>query len=241
MSRFIASDPHPHPHPLRRSALAAAGALALSFASLASLAPAAHADILFFPGAGFVQPEENVLLPSGQTGTTITGATNQTNAVVTFTQPLSPEPLTTPANGQARIAAVDGLSTSLRTSLAGNTTFTTFEANPNFVGTGLFTVSVVEDNGQINNFQTTFATGSNFFGVQAINGQRISFIDIFGPTNSLQDVRQIRIGGVQGPGITPVPEPSQWAAMGMAGMSICGLMLRAKRRKSDKSSATAAA
>ncbi|MES2460965.1 MAG: discoidin domain-containing protein [Armatimonadota bacterium] len=36
--------------------------------------------------------------------------------------------------------------------------------------------------------------------------------------------------------VTPnaVPEPSEWLAMGMAGTSVCGLMVRARRRKSGK-------
>jgi hypothetical protein len=40
---------------------------------------------------------------------------------------------------------------------------------------------------------------------------------------------QMTIGSLQQ--VTPVPEPSEWVAMGMAGTSVCGLMLRARRRR----------
>jgi hypothetical protein len=46
---------------------------------------------------------------------------------------------------------------------------------------------------------------------------------------------QMTIGSLQQ--VTPVPEPSEWAAMGMAGASVCGLMLRARRRRSPKAGA----
>lgn len=38
-----------------------------------------------------------------------------------------------------------------------------------------------------------------------------------------------------------VPEPSEWLAMGMAGTSVMGLMVRARRRKTSKSVATSTA
>ncbi|MES2460121.1 MAG: PEP-CTERM sorting domain-containing protein [Armatimonadota bacterium] len=232
-----------------RSAVATAvGALTLGF-----FAPAAQADIVFYDGAGGVQPDENVLLSSNQplgpagiiTGTTnqplgpagiITGTTNQSNTLITFTQPTASEPLSVNSNGQARIVANDNLFTSLRTSVASGTTFSLFEANPNFLAGGtLFTVRVTEDNGQVSNRNFVSGNGQNFFGVQAIAGQRISFIDILGPTNSIQDVRQIRIGGISS-SVTPnaVPEPSEWLAMGMAATSVGGLMLRARRRNSRR-------
>ncbi len=41
------------------------------------------------------------------------------------------------------------------------------------------------------------------------------------------------------PAVAAVPEPSEWLAMCMAGTSVMGLMVRARRRKSTKSSAAA--
>jgi len=217
-------------HPLRRTALAAAvGAM-----SLALFAPAAKADIVFYTSAGGIQPEENVLLQNNDVqGLVITGTTNQTQTLITFTQPVSPELLVSPSQGQSRIAGADGAFTSLRTSVAAGTTFTLFEANPTFLNSGVtFTVGVVEDNGQTSTQSFVSGAGQSYFGVQAILGQRISYVDILGPTNSIADVRQIRIGGIARTTTNPVPEPSEWLAMGMAAASVGGLMVRARRRKS---------
>ncbi len=223
-----------------RPVLAAAmGALSLLF-----LAPAAHADIVFFDGAGGVQPEENVLLRNDNVlGMSLTGTTNQTNTLITFTQPLSPENLVSPSEGQSRIAGADGAFTSLRTAVASGTTFSLFEANPMFLSGGTaFTVRVTEDNGQISNRNFVSGNGQSFFGVQAVAGQRISFIDILAPANTIADVRQIRIGGIATATTpNPIPEPSEWMAMGMAAASVGGLMVRARRRGLKGRSASAAA
>ena len=211
------------------AAFAAAATAALGLIALAS-APA-RADIIFYNSPGGIQPEENVLLVSNQVGPTIEGTTNQTDSLVNFTQPVLPENLTTPANGQARIAAVDGAYTSLRTSLASGTTFSLFEANPIFLSGGLpFNVIVTEDNGATTTGTFTSGNGQSYFGVQAIAGQRISFIDIVGPTNSIQDVRQIRIGGVQST-VTVVPEPGAVAFGVVMGGGLLGLIARGKRRR----------
>ncbi|HVK01861.1 MAG TPA: hypothetical protein VM490_00150, partial [Armatimonadaceae bacterium] len=76
----------------------------------------------------------------------------------------------------------------------------------------------------------TSGNGQSYFGVQAIAGQRISFIDIVGPTNSIQDVRQIRIGGVQST-VTVVPEPGAVAFGVVMGGGLLGLIARGKRRR----------
>jgi hypothetical protein len=209
--------------------------------ALASLAPAAHADIVFFEGAGFVQPEENVLLNFNLSGATITGTTNQSGTLITFSQPDLPENLITPSNGQASIQAGDGAFTSLRTAVSSGTTFTLFEANPSFLTGGtLFTVRVTEDNGQVSNRTFTAGNGQSFFGVQAVANQRISFIDILAPANSISEVSQVRIGGIS-TAANPVPEPSEWVAMGMAAASVGGLMVRARRKASNRRAVTAAA
>jgi hypothetical protein len=207
---------------------AAAAAVALGIVALAS-APA-RADIIFYDSPGGIQPEENVLLVSNQVGPAIIGTTNQTDSVVNFTQPVLAENLTTPASGQARIAAVDGAYTSLRTSLASGT-FSLFEANPIFLSGGVpFNVIVTEDNGTKTTREFTSGSGQSYFGVQAIAGQRISFIDIVGPTNSIQDVRQIRIGGVQST-LNPVPEPGAVAFGVVMGGGLLGLVARGRRRR----------
>ena len=41
------------------------------------------------------------------------------------------------------------------------------------------------------------------------------------------------------PAVSAVPEPGEWATMGMAGAGLCGLMVRARRKKAASSPATA--
>ena len=40
--------------------------------------------------------------------------------------------------------------------------------------------------------------------------------------------------------VTAVPEPGEWATMGMAGAGLCGLMVRARRKKAGQSASVAA-
>ena len=41
-------------------------------------------------------------------------------------------------------------------------------------------------------------------------------------------------------GVSAVPEPGEWATMGMAGAGLCGLMVRARRKKANQSATVAA-
>ena len=88
---------------------------------------------------------------------------------------------------------------------------------------------------------STAGTGSGFFGVVADAGttlQTITFtqnaaggvVDPFGIDN-------IRVNSNA---ITAVPEPGEWATMGMAATGLCGLMVRARRRKQNTGAMSAA-
>ena len=212
---------------VRSATVAATAALALS----ALLAPSARADIIFYGSPGSVQPEENVLLPdNGVAALSLTGLTNQTNTTVLFTQPTSPELIVSPASGQSRIASNDGVAfTSLRTMQAGGFSFTEFEANPHFLTAGInFTVGVREIDGSLSQQVFVSGAGQSYFGLEAINGQRMEWVDITGPLNSIQDVRQIRIGGVAQ--VTAVPEPGAVAFGVIMGGSLLGLIVRGRRR-----------
>src|SRR5687768_10210729 len=85
----------------------------------------AHATAILTPG-NIPQPDENVLLNTGLTGTQIFGTTNQTGLAVRFT---GNENITAPANGQARIDAADDLFTFLRIDVP-NGTFSSLIFNP---------------------------------------------------------------------------------------------------------------
>jgi hypothetical protein len=93
----------------------------------------------------------------------------------------------------------------VRTSLAPGAAFSLFEA---------------DNNGQIKCGDFRYGNGSSFFGVQAVAGQSIRFIGIVGMANSIQDVGQVRLGGIVTAetfnAAAAVPEPSESVAMAMA-------------------------
>src|ERR1051325_3525234 len=81
----------------KKMRLASLGAAGLVLGAV--LAPNAHANVIFTLSNNPQQPgEQNILFGSQQTGTTINGATNQTNTPVRFT---STQSLTTGGQGQA--------------------------------------------------------------------------------------------------------------------------------------------
>lgn len=208
---------------------AAASALALAIAAPAS------AIVIIGAGAGSVQPDENLLFTNDPAnGTTITGLTNLTDALVSITggETLAGN------GGQARLEAADGL---INTTLTYNgltgqqlgfhlsdpgLAFTQTEFRI-FVGGGTATqatLTFLDTAGQ--QFQQTFAIPSNgFFNAQAIDDQQINYFSI-ATNGSFQDVRQIRIGGIG----AAVPEPETWALM-ILGFGAIGALMRRKRRR----------
>ena len=65
-----------------------------------------------------------------------------------------------------------------------------------------------------------------------VNNQAISAFRITGGGTNNSTNNFIAIGGVSytPTAVTAVPEPGEWATMGMAGTGLCGLMVRARRR-----------
>ena len=198
-------------------------ALLLTIAS----AGAARADIIIATGNN-PQPDENVLLNTGDVGNPIFGTTNQTGFAVRFS---SNETLTAPANGQARIEAADGTLTQLTIDIPG-ATFTSLILNIDAAAAGNVTFTVTEDNAQTT--QGTFALGAageNFFTITAINGQRISSVlfttNVAMVVTNVDDVAQIRIGGAQRQQ-QPVPEP---ATMLLLGTGLAGFAAKLRKRR----------
>jgi hypothetical protein len=192
----------------------------------------ARADIVIATGNN-PQVDENVLLNTGVTGNPIFGITNQTGLSVRFA---SSETLVAPSNGQARVEAQDGTLTDLTIDMPGYT-FTSLILNVDALANGSINFVVTEDNGQ-----QTFGTftlddsGSNFFTITAINGQRIQSVafstNVAMIITDVDNVAQIRIGGAQ-PNVRTVPEPMTMILFGSGLAGVAGVARRRRRNLSS--------
>jgi hypothetical protein len=219
---------------------------ALALAALLSLFTIgkANAQITFHVGPGAIQPSENILVDSDDSGNAVgpwhvLGHTNHTNTSVTFTNPF--EKLRAPSQGQARVEAFDNLGWQfLCLNLTDPTKgFTELEFNLNVfhrggppntghvfidvfgIGPGLPATGPLPLNNVIS------SAGQNFFSLEAANGTQITKVQITTDVDVL-DGRQFRIDGIA----ALVPESSSLAMLGLGGLPILGILL--KRRKNLK-------
>jgi hypothetical protein len=179
--------------------------------------------------------EENLLLNSGLSGTTVTGTTNQTGGVFLLT---GTETLTEPSNGQARVEAVDGSFTYLAINAETGTTFQDIILNP-FLGdtgnrSGSLTFEIFLAGGSsVTSGPWSLTQGNNFFTIVAGAGESIIGIALTESGNyQLHDVRQIRISGVcidcTAP---PVAEPTTLAMLGTSMLGLVGFASRLGARR----------
>lgn len=203
----------------------------LGLATFLVASPAlATIDIHNAPGA--VQPEENVLLTDG-TGHSVFGETNQTHTGVTFTSLANGVDLNAFASGQARVDAVGGPLDTLTFSLTDGGTFdkVEFDLHKAMDATGSVTVTFLGSFAGGSTSETfDLGNGNNWFSAETTGGDRISAVTFDTSGLGVDDLRQVRLGGIltaAGTPIPAVPEPASWAMM-LAGFSFIGFAMRSR-------------
>jgi hypothetical protein len=201
-------------------------ALAIAFAGASS----AEASILLSTGGTGTGNNVTFQSPVGNNTAILRSDTNQGDNV-TFTT--VGNLLFSPSNGAARITATDGSLENLEWHLTDlKTAFDLGVFNINTPNRGGATNVTVYAYNQIGTeFSGAFSlsgNGQHFFTVDANNNDLISSIRFVATGGAVEDVRQVRIEGVES--ITAVPEPSTWAMM-MLGFAGVGFMAYRRRNQ----------
>jgi hypothetical protein len=205
-------------------------------------------SIIFTEGNNPQPDENNVLLNTGTTGTTVTGTINQNpNVIVDFT---STQSLLEPANGQARVSADPEGSplTNLTISLENGLTYGDLIINP-FIGgqctdcilgaEETVTVNAVDSMGNpepVAIFTGTIGNGNNFLTIVASADEHIVSTIISTP-GGINDLRQPRISGpfiplsdLGGNGNVPEPLTEAMVGIGLLAVAIAGRIRMGRRR-----------
>lgn len=204
------------------------------FALVAVTARSADASILFYGNqAGVVQPDENLLfnLPSlTLAGMTVEGVTNTSGTLFDIT---GQETLLADG-GQAKVSGTDGTFTWLSlTPDDMDTFFSEFEANLSVyhqrgpTPTGTVTVTTTNKLGTVVTNSYDVGAGENFFSLLATDPDLLRSITM-SSTVALSEIRQIRVGGLDGPDQGSVPEPGTLAMFGL-GLVATARSLRRRR------------
>lgn len=200
--------------------------LLLLFAIFLLSGASAKADsVTFTIGNNPQNNEENILLNSGASGTTVLGLTNQTQLQVAFTS--TTDTLVEPSSGQARVEAQDGLVNNITISIP-NGTFTDIILNP-FFGSGTADVSVLTANNETFTFSYSLSNGQNFLTIVADPGTAIFSVTITA-AGGFTDLRQPRISGAAANETSNVPEPATLLLFGFGLLGTAGAMRRKGRR-----------
>lgn len=199
--------------------------LIASAALFSAAAPASAAVTICLGGGCSAQPDSNVLINSGAPGTSVTGTLNNAPGTVTFS---STEQLIGLANGQARVAAVDGVLNNPLTFAIDSGLISALEFNIDALSNGnvFFTFTGGDSDGVVTSPFALDKNGSNFY--NAFNGTFSSVTMSFGNGATVSDVSQFRLNA--SPAVAAVPEPATWAMM-MFGFAGAGFAMR--RRKKD--------
>ena len=179
----------------------------------------AQATAILTPG-NIPQPDENVLLNTGDVGNPIFGTTNQTNSLVRFT---GQELLT--ANGQARIDAADDFFTHLMVDVPGGS-FSSLILNLDAVINGTVDFTATTNTGiQVFNNIAVVGNGNNFFTFTTIDNQRYLSLALQADGGlTFADAAQFRIGGAQ---VTTVPDAA--STFSLLGFGLVGIAAARRR------------
>jgi hypothetical protein len=205
------------------------GLAALAMGLLGVAVPSAHANLVITSGNGTFDENVQYQNPvSSNGGLTLTTTTNAGTSV-TFTG----HEVLVGSGGQATITGADNnidyLSWTLTDATLGYNDGV-FKVTAAGGATGATGVTITA----IDQFGTEFVQflaigGSGFFNVDALDDQLIRTITV-SANGQLDDIRQVRLGGVET--IAAVPEPSTWA---MLVLGFAGVGFMAYRRKSQGS------
>ena len=184
----------------------------------------ASAAVTICPGGGCsAQPGSNVLINKGVPGTSVTGTLNNAPATVLFS---SPEQLIGLANGQSRVAAVDGVLNNPLTFSINSGLISALEFNIDALTNGkvFFTFTGGNSDGLVTSSYTLDKNGNNFF--NAFDGTFSSVKMTFTNGATVADVAQFRLNTA----VAAVPEPATWALM-LLGFASIGFTIRRRRDK----------
>jgi hypothetical protein len=206
--------------------------MAAMAAGIALSATPAAADMVFYNFNSPIVGAENILLPSGVVGTSLTGTGDDTGGQVLFT---ASEDLMVGSQPN-RLAVSDGGTGSLTIQSVGGNYFTGFLFDLNATIDTTSVVSVVEPNGETTNFNFTVSgVGENVLTIKAVNGQTISSITLNMPVGG--EIAGLNLLRASFLGVTPppgVPEPATWA-LTILGFAGAGAALRSRRRMASAS------
>jgi hypothetical protein len=201
-----------------------ASALSLS----AMMALPANATIVLADKSNFNGEEVIIDGNVGDTGGTILGHTNQSHVSVTYDG--LGDTLQVGGSGQSFITGTDGTLTQLSYYLTDDGTFNNTEFKISGA-TSTVDFTVVDNEGQVFNFNDLTIDSSGFVAFRGIDGESISSVSFMVDNGgTFEEFRQLRLE------VAPIPEPASWGMM-LSGFGLLGGLLRLRRSRENMLSA----